>query len=48
MTRTPAVAVVVDADVTGGPDATPTPRPARPGVAGKATRPARADRARRR
>ncbi|WP_168222559.1 MULTISPECIES: hypothetical protein [unclassified Micromonospora] len=48
MTRTPAVAAVVVAGVTGGFHATPTPRPARPGVAGEAPRPARADRGRRR
>ncbi|WP_431915456.1 hypothetical protein [Micromonospora wenchangensis] len=48
MTRTPAVAAVVVAGVTGGSDAGPTPRPARPGVAGATTRPARADRERRR
>ncbi|MEU7958746.1 hypothetical protein [Micromonospora humida] len=47
MTRTPAVTAVVVAGVTGGSDAIPTPRPARPGVPGT-TRPARADRGRRR
>ncbi|MFY1624805.1 hypothetical protein ACN268_16595 [Micromonospora sp. WMMD735] len=44
MTRTPAVTAVVVAGVTCGCDATPGTRPARPGPAGKATRPARADR----
>ncbi|WKU08238.1 hypothetical protein [Micromonospora sp. HUAS LYJ1] len=46
MTRTSAVAAVVVAGLTDGFDAAPTPRPARPGVAGKPTRPVRADRAR--
>ncbi|MFY1680657.1 hypothetical protein ACN265_03870 [Micromonospora sp. WMMD730] len=48
MTRTPAVTAVVVAGVTGGSDAIPTPRPARPGVPGTTTHPARADRGRRR
>ncbi|GHJ05678.1 hypothetical protein TPA0907_00450 [Micromonospora humidisoli] len=46
MTRTPAVAAVVNAGVTGGFDTTPTPCRARPGVAATTTRPTRAGRAR--
>ncbi|MEV4722088.1 hypothetical protein [Micromonospora humida] len=43
MTRIPAVTAVVVAGVTGGCDATPRSRPARPRLARETTRPDSAD-----